>query len=388
MARFGDGLAVGPDLEYAARAAVRQAVGALDAAPDLLLLFVCGNDGDQVERAGVAGMRAAGAAVTIGCSTGGVIGGGRAVESTSAVSAWAAVLPGARLTPFELRTSRAADHLIVAGMPEPDIDDQVGLLLADPFRFPADGFVERSADTLGPLPLIGGLAGSPNGREDLQLFIDGEPASGGAVGVLVGGDVALSTVVSQGSRPIGPTMTVTGSDGNEITELAGIPALEKLERILDDLPDAERPLAAEGLSLGVAMDEYAERHERGDFLIRGVVGVDSARGALAISDIVPVGRTVRFQVHDAAGADEDLAELLEQFAGPADFGRVAGALLFSCNGRGGEMFAGADHDLRAVRRGLSTGPVAGFFASGEIGPVAGRNHVHSFTASILAFGDA
>jgi small ligand-binding sensory domain FIST len=30
--------------------------------------------------------------------------------------------------------------------------------------------------------------------------------------------------------------------------------------------------------------------------------------------------------------------------------------------------------------------VAGFFAAGEIGPVGGRNHLHGFTASILAFG--
>jgi small ligand-binding sensory domain FIST len=29
--------------------------------------------------------------------------------------------------------------------------------------------------------------------------------------------------------------------------------------------------------------------------------------------------------------------------------------------------------------------VAGFFAAGEIGPVGGRNHLHGFTASVLAF---
>jgi small ligand-binding sensory domain FIST len=29
--------------------------------------------------------------------------------------------------------------------------------------------------------------------------------------------------------------------------------------------------------------------------------------------------------------------------------------------------------------------VGGFFAGGEIGPVSGRNYVHGFTASILAF---
>ena len=30
-------------------------------------------------------------------------------------------------------------------------------------------------------------------------------------------------------------------------------------------------------------------------------------------------------------------------------------------------------------------PIAGFFAAGELGPVAGRNFVHGFTASILLF---
>jgi small ligand-binding sensory domain FIST len=50
------------------------------------------------------------------------------------------------------------------------------------------------------------------------------------------------------------------------------------------------------------------------------------------------------------------------------------------------MFPSADHDVLAVRAGLGTTGVAGFFAGGEIGPVAGRNHLHSFTASILVFG--
>ena len=48
---------------------------------------------------------------------------------------------------------------------------------------------------------------------------------------------------------------------------------------------------------------------------------------------------------------------------------------------------GADHDVLALRRGLDGPAVAGFFAGGEIGPVgrATRNHLHAFTASVLAF---
>jgi small ligand-binding sensory domain FIST len=40
-----------------------------------------------------------------------------------------------------------------------------------------------------------------------------------------------------------------------------------------------------------------------------------------------------------------------------------------------------------VRKALGTGGVAGFFAAGEIGPVGGRSHLHTFTASVLVLLD-
>ncbi|MDT7617996.1 MAG: hypothetical protein QOF00_5443, partial [Pseudonocardiales bacterium] len=119
---------------------------------------------------------------------------------------------------------------------------------------------------------------------------------------------------------------------------------------------------------------------RGDFLIRGVVGADEETGAVAVGDMVEVGQTVRFQVRDAAGAGEDLTELLGGADRPA-----RGALLFSCNGRGTTMFDSADHDVRTVQEALGAEGVAGIFAAGEIGPVGGKNHLHGFTASVLAF---
>jgi small ligand-binding sensory domain FIST len=65
---------------------------------------------------------------------------------------------------------------------------------------------------------------------------------------------------------------------------------------------------------------------------------------------------------------------------------LAGALLFSCNSRGRAMFPTPDHDVTAVRGALGIENVAGFFAAGEIGPVGGRNHLHGYTATVLAFG--
>jgi small ligand-binding sensory domain FIST len=381
--RFADGLAVGLDLEQVAEAAVRQALAGLNGQADLVCFFVCGEDPDEITRAGRRAMSLAPDASVIGCSATGVIGDGQGVELAPAVSAWAARLDGARLTTFSLDTLRAEDKFVVVGLPERDPDDRVAILLADPYSFPTDAFVERSGEVMGDLPLIGGLANGLAGRGSVRLFADGEVRTEGAVGVMLGGPVSVGTVVSQGCRPIGPTMAVTEAEGNLLLELAGQPALARLEEIVSALDEDERELVASGLQIGVAMDEYAERHERGDFLIRGVLGIDPEREAVAIGDIVEIGRTVRFQVRDAETATEDLQAVLD--AHQERFGRVDGALLFSCNGRGSAMFGDAGHDAAAVRQALGPIGVAGFFAAGEVGPVGGHNHVHGFTASILVF---
>ena len=138
------------------------------------------------------------------------------------------------------------------------------------------------------------------------------------------------------------------------------------------LPPDEQALASEGLQLGIARDEYVEEHVQGDFLIRGVAGADETREGLVVGDLVPVGRTVRFQVRDAAAADADLRESARRAFGRAGRGQVEGALLFSCNGRGAHLFGTADHDPAVVRSELVAHGVAGCFAAGEIGPVAGQ----------------
>jgi len=384
--RFADGLAVDSDLVGAAERAIGQALTRLSGPADLVCFFICGDDPDDVARAGERAMRMAPGAHVIGCSATGVIGDGQGVELTSAVSAWAASLDGAELTTFALETLTAEDRFVVVGLPERTAADHVAILLADPYSFPTDAFVERSVDVLGDLPLIGGLANGLQGRGSVRLFADGEIYSEGAIGVMISGAVRVSTVVSQGCRPIGPSMVVTRCEENLLLELAGQPALSRLEDIVSELDEDDRELVAAGLQIGLAMDEYAERHERGDFLIRGVIGIDPEREAVAIGDIVEVGRTVRFQVRDAATADEDLYDLLD--AHREELGRVDGALLFSCNGRGSAMFGTADHDPVALRDTLGPIGMAGFFAAGEVGPVAGHNHVHGFTASVLVFSSA
>ncbi len=366
----------------AAERAVTDALEQVDGPADLVCFFVCGADTEEVTLAGRRVMELAGDAATLGCSSTGVIGGGRGVEGQGSVSVWCASLPGVEITPFRLDTIIEGDHLAVVGMHEPGPRDRAAILLTNPYEFPTQAFVRESTEALGGLPIVGGMADGMRGEESVRLFCEGEVAENGAVGVLVGGENVLGAVVSQGCRPVGPPMTVTKSEGNLLLELAGTNAYQKLEELVEVLSEEDRALAEQGLHIGIAMDEYADHHDQGDFLIRTLAGADPELGALTVGDMVEVGQTVRFQVRDAGTADEDLARRLSDFGAQHP---VGAGLLFSCNGRGASLFPHADHDVLAVHRVLGVDAVAGFFAAGEIGPVGGVNHVHGFTACLLAF---
>ena len=382
MTRCADGLVVDSDLVGAAGQASRMALSRLGRGPDLAVVFVCGPEPGETAEALERAAKETGAATVIGASAPGVIGDGRGVELVSSVSVFLAELPGVRLRSFHLEVMRAEESIAVLGLPAKVDDVTAGVLLADAYSFPIDAFVEQTHQVLPGVNLAGGIAAGVRGAGSTRLMADGVVHDRGAVGVLLGGDTTAVSLLSQGCRPVGPVMTVTRAEGNAILELAGAPATSKLEQVLAQLPPAEQALATRGLQLGIAMDEYVDDLRAGDFLIRALIGADPAGSALAVGDVVTVGQSVQFHVRDADSAAADLGVRLERAAGQ---GPYAGALLFSCTGRGADFFPSADHDVALVRAGLGASAVAGCFAAGEIGPVAGRNHLHGFTASVLAF---
>jgi small ligand-binding sensory domain FIST len=185
--------------------------------------------------------------------------------------------------------------------------------------------------------------------------------------------------VSQGCRPIGQPLVVTRAERNVIYELGGQPALERLMSQISELDSETRTKAARGLHIGLVIDERKPDFGAGDFLIRGVLGADRSAGAVAIGDDVEVGTTVQFQIRDAESADQDLRALMTGVTAEA-------ALVFTCNGRGTQLFGAPNHDAALLSDYLPTSPIAGMFCAGELGPVGGRTLVHGFTASLALFG--
>ncbi|HMK97474.1 MAG TPA: FIST C-terminal domain-containing protein, partial [Acidimicrobiales bacterium] len=232
---------------------------------------------------------------------------------------------------------------------------------------------------------IGGMAAASGRAGTSRLLLDDQVHGQGAVGARLDG-ARVDLLVSQGCRPIGSPFTVTRAEGNVILELGGRPPFQRLQDLVGSLSEVDRQLLADGgLHVGLVIDEYRAEQRRGDFLVRSVVGADPATGAIAVGGEVELGQTAQFHVRDASSADEDLREALEREVADLGSEEAAGALLFTCNGRGSRLFSEMDHDARLLAKLLGDKPAAGFFCAGEIGPVGRKNFLHGFTASAAVF---
>ncbi len=348
---------------------------AADGAPDLALLFVTPPHAGALEDAARAVRELLRPGALLGCAAISVVGGGREVEQTPGVALWAG-MTGA-VTPFHLTVRDTPDGQTVTGWPDEMPEDPSALLLIpDPFSFPADTFLQRLHEDQPGLPVVGGMASAARGPGGNRLVIDDRVVSAGAVGVFLPSSLTVRPVVSQGCRPVGTPFAVTKAEHNVIFELGGKPALDRLQEVAAGATDADRQLLSEFVHIGRVIDERKVDFDRGDFLMRNVLGADPRVGAIMVNDVVEVGSTVQFQVRDAVSAGEDLIQLMGSRTADA-------ALLFTCNGRGSHLFDTADHDASVVSDSLGGVPLAGKFCAGELGPVGGRNFVHGFTASVV-----
>lgn len=379
-ARYGAAVSAHPAPEEAAGAVIGEVIEQVGLRPSVALLFVSGPHVAAFDDIAAAVRRTLGPEVMAGTSAVSVIGGPTEVEDTAAVSLWAASLEGAGpALPVRLEAVTTPDGAELVGMPaEASRPDRTLILMADPYTFPADDLLDHAAERYPGLRIVGGLA-SAGGPGSNRLALDGDVCADGAVGVLLPAGAGCRFVVSQGCRPVGAPYTVTASEGNVVGEMGGRPALTRLVDLVRAADPGERDLLSRGLHIGMVIDEHKDSFGPNDFLIRSVLGADRSTGAVAIGAAVPVGSTLQYHVRDRDTADADLRAMLAGAPG------AAGALVFTCNGRGVNLFGEPHHDAALVHEATGGGAVAGMFCAGEMGPVGGRNHVHGFTASVLLF---
>jgi small ligand-binding sensory domain FIST len=299
------------------------------------------------------------------------------------------------------------------------------LVHADPATPDLAELVGEMSDRTASGYLFGGLASA----RTAGVHIADGVWRGGLSGVAYGAEVAMVSRVTQGCQPVGPTRTVTACERNIVTELDGEPALACLLRDLglgapDDaraaLPSQGLPAAARqrlslpaqaltrlrGTLVGLT-DAHDSALARGgqfgtDTRVRHLIGLDPARQAVAVAEVLQPGLRLAFCQRDMQAARRDLVRICSEIrdelesqvepalapalaAAPAPPRRIRGAIYVSCAGRGGAHFGGPSAELRIVQHALGDVPLVGFFAGGEIA----RHHLYGYTGVLTVFtGDA
>ncbi len=379
----GSGLAVGlPPADAALEASLVALAGAGTDHADLALVFVTAEAYPDAHALLHAVRRVTGARVVVGCSGAGVLTERREVEGEPAVAVLAIGDPRVVAAPVlveELAGAAAGGAAVVAAQAEAAVAEG-GCLLVLP---DAEGLDPRAllaglAEHLGDVPVVGGVAaGAP-------LFeLHGTDARRGAlVGLALSGARPIIGV-AQGCMPIGEPFVITRAERNVALEIGSRPALDVLRDAVASVPHGAERASRSGLFAGLAIDPSKSPLERGDFLVRNVLGADSATGAVAVGEMLRPGQTIQFQIRDAEASHDDLTATLDGVA-RALHGRVpAFGVYFDCAGRGQGLFGVADHDVELIRSRLGEFPLAGFFGNGEFAPVGRRNYFHTYTGVLV-----
>ena len=358
---------------------------------DLVMMFVTTDHVDHFQSMAKQLQKALRPNVILGCAGTSVLGMQTQIQDGPGLSVIAATLPGVQIKPVRFHPGEwgqvlnDTEFLTQQIISDPLDDPKCMVLLADPFSTPMVSFLPALKLVAPDMPVIGGMASSGDAPGTNRFILNDQYWFDGAIGITLTGNIAVNCTLSQGARPIGKPMVVTRTDKHVIHELGGKPAIKALNEIIDTLGPLERNLVkSNGVLVGRVINEYQSRFGRGDFLVRKVVGYDDEAGVIAINDSrLRVGQTVQFHVQDRDTAVEDFTTLLDLQRIKGD---LCGAFIFPSHTRTKSFFGVKPTDAQLVYDALGDLPMAGFFATGEIGPVGNDNYMHSHTVSMVTFG--
>ncbi len=220
--------------------------------------------------------------------------------------------------------------------------------------------------------LVGGLTSSR--RQNLQIA--DKVTEGGISGVLFADEVTVATRLTQGCSPIGPKRVITQAQRNIIVTIDERPALEVLKEDIGD--KLARDLNRLGGLIFVGLPIAGT--DTGDYLVRNLVGIDPARGLVAIGELVETGMPVMFCRRDIASATEDMTRMLESMK-KGLYTRPRGGVYYSCLGRGANLFGPESAELKMIEAALGEFPLVGFFCNGEIS----HNRLYGYTGVLTLF---
>ena len=326
----------------------------------------------------------------LGCSGGGIIGGGKEAEQQAAFSITCANLPDVEIQGIHTDTMKLPDQDTAPSVWREwlgvDVEKNPSFIfLADPFSFQGEEFLAGVDFAYPNSSKVGGLASGAQAQGGNALYLNDKIHNNGLIGLALSGNIGMDTIVAQGCRPIGEPVKVSKCDGTLLTGMDGQPPLELLQSVYEGLDENDKSLVQTSLFLGIEMDPLKDNPKQGDFLIRNIMGVEREIGGIHVGTLLREGQLVQFHLRDKAMSAEDLKLMLTRYKANKNFKNTSGALLFSCLGRGQYLYGKPNHDADMFRDHIGDIPLGGFFCNGEIGPVGKATFLHGYTSSFGIF---
>jgi small ligand-binding sensory domain FIST len=388
----------GEDPEKAARAFVQAARRVTR--PSGAVIFAAGNVGERVLELGRAVAHSMPGLPICLAAGAGVVSERGEVEGQSAATGM--VWSGGQATPFSVRGGNAealGSQLSSAiRASESTGRDLTALVFARP-----NGLAPHVLEPLGELRRTRVLgAGTVGDAPIVSVAADGTVSTGVAGGLVLSGLTSPLVRASAACRLLMPLKAITKTRGSMVLEIEGVPALEVLSSVADNLEDqplvfvALAPPAREDPSnIDPVLERRSDRlasgtgavaHvERPEVLIRAVQGVDPVRRGLLVSDEVRPGMRLAFAVRDAKAAREDLQTAVRELLREANGAAPRFGIYINCAGRGSGLYGQKDVDLKILKARLGELPLAGMQSSFEVSEVAGKPALQLYTGVLGVF---
>lgn len=382
MVCAGVGLSTREDPRLAAEEAVAAALaGGVRA--DGALLLATPDYGAGMGALLDAAATALGTQTLVGAQVHGVLGAGRELEGSRGLAVLA--IEGLELQGFLLDAGpgdeATAVEEIAARLGGAARAEDLVVLLPDPRSVHLQALLAGAQQLLAPAQIVGAGAAALDASAPLQ-WCGRELATGAVAGLVLRGARAPRVGVTQACRPASALMTVTRTQGHWILELDGRPALDVYREVARG-PLAEDLRRAAAFVLAALPRNPSDPLAPGGYLVRNLAGFALEERALAIPEAIAVGDRIAFVQREPATAREDLKAMLAQLRAP----QPAFGIYFDCCARGAAFFGVAGLEAAYLEESFGSAPMVGLFGSCEIGPVAGRTELLTYTG-VLALVDA
>jgi small ligand-binding sensory domain FIST len=381
MFEAGAGSSSNASTDVAVKEATAEAMQRLRGSADLAILFATADHVAGLRQSLKAVQAITGTTQVVGCTGLGVLTADEETERNSGLAVMVISSDTVRVHSFFRESIKNNDRELGAEIAQslaPEAPRMITIL--------TDGYNCQPTSLLAGLerqerftPIVGAAASESGSLGQTYQFYQDHVISNGVAGFALSGPLRTHIDITQGCQPVGTARTITKAQDNLILEIDHRPAFDVFTETIGTPFQRDLRRALAFVFVGLPPDPSQTAIRPGQYLVRNIIGLDPSRGILAVAQPVAAGQPMIFTFRDGQRAREDLEQMLtRQITGLAGKKPVLG-MYFNCCARGSSLYGIPGIDTAYIKKSLGDTPVIGFFGNFELGPLAGRNHLLTYT---------